>query len=386
PWWRGPTQNGIASPKQNPPTEFGPEKNVLWKQPVPGRGHGSPIVIGDQVLLLTADLKHDVQTLICHHRNTGAIEWTTDVHKGGVYRGGNKKASQASTTPACDGERIFVNLLNKDAIYTTALTRAGKPIWQTKITGYVVHQGYGSSPYIYKGLVLVSADNKGGGAIAALRRDNGKVVWRIDRPRKPNYPSPAVYRLDGKDQLLLTGCDLVTSLNPLTGKTYWEIPGATTECVTTTITDGKHIFTSGGYPKNHVSAVRADGSGKVTWRNGVRVYVPSMVCRDGYLYGVSDAGIAHCWYAGNGTAAWRGRLGGTFSASPVMVGDKIYAVNEKGEASVFKTSPKKFELIAKNNVGGGVLSTPAICGSRIYLRIVEKTNGKRQEMLYCYGK
>jgi len=183
--------------------------------------------------------------------------------------------------------------------------------------------------------------------------------------------------------LVLAGCDLVTSLDPVTGKKLWEIPGATTECVTTTVTDGTHVFSSGGWPKNHVSAVRADGSGKIAWRNNVRVYVPSMIVRDGYLYGVADAGIAYCWKSDTGKEMWKGRLGGTFSASLTLVNDRLYAANEAGECFVFEASTKGFNLIAKNQLGDEIFATPVICGNRLYQRVAHRDGLKRQEMLYC---
>jgi len=387
PWWRGPERNGIAAADQNPPLSWSRTENVLWKALVPGRGHGSVTVVGEQAFLATADEQADRQIVLCIDRNTGKQLWQTIVHDGGIERKGNKKASQASSTIACDGERLFINFLNRGAVYTTALSRGGEQIWQTKITDYVVHQGYGSSPAIYDSLVIVSADNEGigGGAIAALKRETGDVVWRHDRPATPNYPSPIILKVAGRDQVLLTGCDLVSSFAPLTGEKLWEIEGATTECVTSTVTDGNIILTSGGYPKNHVAAVRADGSGEIAWENNVRVYVPSMLIHAGTIYGVADAGVAMCWEAATGKELWKGRLGGTFSSSPVMVGKHIFAINEAGETSVFKADPAKFELVGKNQLGNEVYATPTICGSRIYMRVAEQQGDLRQEMLYCIG-
>src|SRR5205085_7408130 len=140
-------------------------------------------------------------------------------------------SSLASSTVACDGRRLFINFLNKGAIWTTALNRDGKQLWQTKVADYVLHQGFGSSPAVYESLVLVSADNKGGGLIAGLDRATGKVVWKQERPKLPNYASPIILRADGRDQLVMTGCDLVAGFAPLTGKKLWEVKGSTTECV-----------------------------------------------------------------------------------------------------------------------------------------------------------
>ena len=181
----------------------------------------------------------------------------------------------------------------------------------------------------------------------------------------------------------MTGCDLVSSFDPLTGKKFWEIKGATTECVTSTVTDGQRIFTSGGYPKNHVAAVNADGSGKVAWENGSRVYVPSMIAHDGHLYGVLDAGVAVCWKSDSGKEVWRGRLGGTFSASLVLADGHLFATNEAGLTFVYRATPDGLKVVAKNQLGQEAMATPAVCGGRIYLRTASREKGQRQEMLYC---
>jgi outer membrane protein assembly factor BamB len=385
PWWRGLQHNGIAAAGQNPPIEWSETKNVLWTANLPGRSHGSPIVVGDQVVLTAADHDRKVQTVLCFNRKTGEQIWESVIHEGGLDVKNNEKSSMASASAACDGDRFFVNFLNGDFVYMTALDRNGKKLWQTKVSPYVNHQGFGSSPLLYKDLVIGVADNKGGGAMVAMNRMTGDVIWKKERPAKANYPSPVIFNVAGKDQLFLTGCDLVTSLNPLTGETFWEIEGATTECVTTTVTDGKHIYTSGGYPKNHVSAVAADGSGKLVWENNTRSYVPSLLTRNGYLYAVMDAGIAICWKSDTGEEVWKGRLNGTFSSSPVMVGDLIYATNEDGQTFIFKASMESLEVVATNKLGTNVYSTPAICGGRIYNRIAVDKDGKRQEILCCIG-
>jgi outer membrane protein assembly factor BamB len=387
PWWRGPGRNGIASAEQSPPLTWSETENVLWKVPVPGRGHGSAAVIGDQVFLAVADPEREVQSVICFDRQTGQRVWEAIAHEGHLETGGNKKASQASSTVAYDGQRLFINFLNNGAIFTTAMDMAGERLWQTRISDYVVHQGYGSSPAPYKHLVIVTADNKGegGGAIAGLDRKSGDIIWKHSRPAKPNYSSPIILDVAGKDQLFLTGCDTVTSLDPLTGTTNWEIEGATTECVTSTVTDGIHIFTSGGYPKNHMAAVVADGSGTVTWENTVRAYVPSMLCSGGYLYATLDGGFATCLESATGKELWKSRLGGTFSSSPVLVGDRIYATNEEGTTFVFKATPDAFEELARNKLGESVFATPTICGSRVYTRVTHQVDERRQEYLYCLG-
>lgn len=386
PWWRGPERNGVADATQMPPTSWSETKNVLWRVPVPGRGHASPTVLGNEIFLPTADQENKIQSVICFDAETGKMKWVTAVHKGGFgndnAKKANEKASFASSTIATDGKLLFVNFFHADAAHTTALDLAGKIIWQQKICDYKIHQGYGSSPAIYGPLVIVSADNKSGGAILGLDRQTGEPKWRRNRPQKPNYVSPAILSADGRDQLIFSGCDLVTSLDPLTGELNWEIEGATTECVTTAVTDGTHVFTSGGYPKNHISAVLADGSGEVVWETNTRNYVPSLLQRDGFLYATLDEGIATCIRCDTGKVVWKSRLGGTFTSSPVMVGDLIYAANEVGDTHIFKANAEKFESVAVNHLGDSVFATPTIVGGRIYHRVAHQEGVRRQEYLY----
>jgi outer membrane protein assembly factor BamB len=299
----------------------------------------------------------------------------------------NKKATMASSSPACDGERVFINFLHDGAVYTTALSLDGNPIWQTKITDYKIHQGYGSSPALYDKLVIVSADNKLGGKVAALDRQNGKIVWEHSRPKDPNYPSPIILHAAGRDQVFMTGVNLISSFDPKTGEKLWEHPGATTECVTSTVTDGNLVFTSGGFPKDHISAFKADGSQKEpVWENKSRAYVPSMLISNGHLYAVLDAGIAMCWKVDTGEELWKKRLGGKFTSSPVLVGDNIFATDEDGKTHIFKASPDGFESTGENKLGDEVFATPVICGNRIYTRVAHRNRDTRQEMLYCLGK
>jgi outer membrane protein assembly factor BamB len=384
PWWRGPTRDGVSGSEQ-PPHRWGEEENVLWKVPVPGRGHSSPTVVGDRVFLTTADEQRQAQSVLCYDRETGRELWKTDVHQGGFESKGNARNSHASSTVACDGRRIFVTFNHKQTIHATALDLDGKQLWQTEITDFVMHQGFGSSPAVYESLVYVAADHKGGGVITAMNRKTGKVVWKHSRPSTPNYASPIILNVGGRDQLFLIGCDLVSSFDPVSGKKLWEVQGSTTECVTSTVTDGKCIYSSGGYPRNHIDAVLADGSGKVHWSKKERVYVPSMQVYEGHLYCVTDAGMAICFNCETGQETWKARLGGTFNASLGRVGEYFFATNQDGQTFIFKADPREYQQVAKNKLGTDIYATPTICGGKIYMRVAHEGE-KRQEFLYCIGE
>lgn len=383
--WRGPTRDGIAATGQNPPVHWSETEGILWKVPLPGRGHGSPTVVGSRIYLATADRGKQTQSVLCLDRQTGKLAWQTEVHGSNADPGKHSNSSAASSTVTCDGERLFINFLNGGAVHTTALDLEGKILWQRKICDYVTHQGFGSSPVIHESVVLVSADHRGGGVIAGLDRKTGRVLWSESRPKLPNYATPAVVQASGRTQMIMAGCNLISSFDPLTGKKLWEVNGSTEECVVTAVTDGERVFTSGGYPRNHTVAILADGSGKVAWQNTARVYVPSMIVKAGHLYAVMDAGLAVCWKSDTGEELWKERLGGDFYASPVMLDDRIYASNVGGKTFVFEATPKAFKILAQNQLGDEAYASPVLCGNRIYLRVA-KRGDSRQEFLYCVGR
>lgn len=380
PAWRGPTRNGLAAPMQDPPLAWSETNQVHWKTPLPGRGHGSPTIVGQRIYLPTS--LDGRQLVLALDRATGKMIWQSEVHASQAGAGNHAHSSAASSTVACDGQRLWINFLNNGAVYTTALDLAGKLLWQQKVCDYVTHQGFGASPVLHESLIIVAADHRGGGTIAGLDKRTGKPVWTVERPKIANYTTPAILQAHGQIQLVLGGCNLITSLDPLTGRKIWEIPGSSEECVVTPVTDGARVFTSGGYPRNHTVAVVADGSGQIAWQNTTRAYVPSMMVRDGHLYAVLDAGLAVCWKSDTGAELWKERLGGDFFSSPVMVGTRIYVSNVTGRTFVLEAKPEGCRILAQNQLGDEAFATPTICDSQIFLRVAQRGE-TRQEYLYC---
>lgn len=384
PGWRGPTGDGHAAAGQALPVAWSETEKVVWKTPLRGRGHSSPTVVGDRIYLTTATAEE--QAVLCLDRSSGRLLWDTVVHRGQVDQGKHRLSSPAAGSVAWDGERLFVNFPNAKGVSTSALSVEGRILWQTRVTDFVMHQGFGSSPVVHGNLVLVSADNRGGGKVAGLDRATGKVVWSQDRPKTPNYTTPAVITAAGRTQVVLAGCNLVSSFDPLTGKKLWEAEGAATEeCVTTAVTDGQRVFVSGGYPRSNTTAVEADGSGRIAWQNATRVYVPSMLVREGHVYAILDAGQAVCWRADSGVEVWREKVDKDFYGSPVMAGDRIYVTNLRGVTFVLEAKPTGLKVLGQNKVGDDALASPTLCGGRIYLRAA-KTGPALQDYLWCIGE
>jgi len=385
PGWRGPTADGHAAAGQKVPVTWSETQNVVWKAPVRGKGHASPTVVGNRIYLATADHATDEQLVICYDRSNGKVVWETVVHRGNLETKGHRNSSQASSSVAWDGQRLYINFINGQAVHTTALDPAGKILWQRRVDEFVMHQGFGSSPVVHGSVVLVTADHRGGGAVAALDARTGEVKWQHERPKIANYASPAVIKAAGKTQVVVAGCNLISSYDPESGKKLWEIEGSTEETVVTAVTDGSRIFVGGGYPKNHTVAIEADGSGRIAWQNGNRQYVPSMLVREGHLYAVLDAGQAVCMKSDTGEEVWREKIDRDFYGSPVMLGNRIYITSMGGVTSVFEATPQGGKLLAQNRLGDESFSTPSICGNRIYLRSAKKGE-PRQEFLWCIGE
>ena len=153
----------------------------------------------------------------------------------------------------------------------------------------------------------------------------------------------------------------------------------------TMVWDGDLVFASGGYPKSETVCLRAS-DGRLVWRNDQKCYEQSMLAVDGYVYAVTDRGIAYCWRATDGREMWSSRLqGGAVSSSPILANGNIYFGNERGTFYVFKAQPTSFELVARNQLGQEAFATPTICDSRIYIRAAANSGSGRQETLYCIG-
>jgi outer membrane protein assembly factor BamB len=374
PWWRGPSGDGVSTDTRVV-TEWSKTKNVVWKTAVPGRGHSSPVLWGARVFLTTADEGSQTQSVLALDRNTGKTLWTTVAHKGGLMNKHGKN-SHASATSACDGERVYSVFINSDALHVTATSLDGKILWQSSPGPFRSEHGYGSSPVLYKSLVIVNGDNLSGCFIAALDRKTGKQVWKTPRKttgRHGSYATPIVAKVAGRTQLLLHGMETMSSYDPDTGKLLWSCAGPTEVTACTVAFNDKLVFASGGYPDKEILAIRPDGSGDVTkthvaWRSRKGVtYVPSPLYHDGHLYVVNDGGVTSCFAADTGDQVWQERLEGSFSASPVLAGGNFYVTNEAGRTFVFKAGPK-FQLIAQNDLADGGFATPAIVGGQIFLR------------------
>ncbi|APZ96991.1 PQQ-binding-like beta-propeller repeat protein [Fuerstiella marisgermanici] len=385
--WRGPNGNHVAPAGQSVPTEWNKTQNVVWKVEVPGRGHSSPTVIGDLIILTSADEQNQQQGVFAFDRATGKRLWGTVVSTGGFPKI-HTKNTHASSTACSDGKQIYATFNHHYKIQAVALDMSGKIVWTKDVGRFAPEKykyGYAASPTLHNDTLIIAADCDTEGWLKSLDTKTGNVVWQQQRPKKLNWGSPIVANVSNRLQLLLGGCDQIASYDPETGKPLWATPCLTMATGGTVVWDEDTVYGSGGFPDKVTVAVKADGSGQIPWENGVKCYEQSMLIHNDYLYAVDDGGVAFCWHAKTGREMWKERLRGPVSASPVLVGDTIYASNERGTTFVFKANPQRFEAVARNQLGTESFATATVIDSRIYLRVADGAGQSRRETLYAIG-
>ena len=389
PHWRGPTFNNHAATAAKPVTEWSTEKNVRWQTDLPGLGHSTPIVVGDQIYLTTGDEKAGTQSLVTIDRKSGQILWTNIINKGGLPKGIHKENTHASQTPVWDGEHVITLFHNRGRLQLTAVKANGDIAWDKVIGDFLPDRdfGYGSTPAYHKGLIYITSDYEPKGYLVAIETKTGEEKWRTDRNTMASWSTPVVGHVAGKDQLLSSGQLKVTSQDPLTGKLLWEAPHISKSTCGTVVWNKDSVFASGGYPKNQTAAYAADGSGKLLWQNKERTYEQSMLVHGNELYTVTDKGFAFCWDAETGEEHWSQRLGrGGVMASPTFANGLIFAPIKNGQTTVFKATPEKFEQIAQNQLGDDTYASPVFIGDELYMRVGFRTEGNRREVLYCLAE
>jgi outer membrane protein assembly factor BamB len=383
PMWRGPRGDGTST-GSGFPTHWSATENVRWKTPIPGRGHSSPIVWGDRIFITSAIEAGDAKEpkdrlLLCIDRKDGRIIWQKTVLKAKL-EGIHKLNSRASSTPATDGERVYVTFLDDPKVVVAAFDFNGEEAWRVSPGEFESRHGFCSPPVLYKDLVIVNCDqdafNKSKPAyIVALDRTTGAEKWRIDRTHRiRSYCPPLIVEAAGKKQMVLTGAETVASYDPDTGKPIWTINGPTEQFVASMVYSKGLFFLTAGFPTYHVMGIKPDGTGNVTkthvaWHveKGGAGYVPSPVAFGENVFLVHDEGRATCRDALTGKLHWNERLGKHHSASPVCAEGRLYFTDDDGITWVVKAE-SKFDLIDKNPIGEECYASPAFSKGEIFLR------------------
>jgi outer membrane protein assembly factor BamB len=370
PEFRGPTGQGIST-ATNLPTSWSTAENVIWKQPLPGLGWSSPVLVNDKVFLTTAVEADNGLSLraLSLDASTGKTRWNSELFTA-TPRSTHNKNSHASPTPVIQDERLYVHFGHYG---TACLDLSGKILWRTTAIKYSSVHGNAGSPVIAGDALIFNCDGADNPFVAALNKNTGDVLWKFDRKtdakKKFSFSTPLIVN----GQLITVGSGGAFALDPKTGKELWRTPFAEGYSVVPRPVFGHGlIFISTGFDRAVVMAIRPSSQkADVVWTlNRGAPNTPSLLLVSNELYMVSDAGIASCVDALTGKVHWQERVGGNYSASPVYADGKIYLQSEEGKGVVLKAG-KEFQKLAENALDEKTLASYALDDRSLYIRTAE---------------
>ena len=388
PQFRGPAGNGHATSAKLPLT-WAEDKNVKWKTAIHGRAWSSPVILGNQIWLTTATPDGRELFAVAVDRTTGKILHDLklfDVAKPQFAHGFN---TYASPTPVIEPGRVYVTFGSPG---TAAIeTATGKVVWERRDLECNHFRGAGSSPIIFRNLLIMNFDGSDQQYVVALDKKTGKTVWKTHRSidfqdlgpdGKPQaegdfrkgFSTPHIETFGGKPIMISLGSKAAYAYDPVTGKELWRVEERTNHSASTRPLVGHGmIFVATGLANGHLLAIRPDAKGQATdanvvWRLTRSVpQKPSMLLVDDMIFMVNDRGIVSAVDAKTGEVVWTSRVSGEYSASPVTAGGRIYLFAEDGKTTVIEAG-RQFKLIGESQLGDGFMASPAVDGHAFILR------------------
>jgi outer membrane protein assembly factor BamB len=376
----GPEGNGLAASAKIP-TEWSEQHKVTWKTAIHGQGWSSPVIWGEQIWLGTATEEGTEFYAVCVDRATGAIVHDLKLFSESKPRFKHAFNSYASPSPVLEAGRVYVHF---GSYGTAALdSKTGKVLWSRRDLPCDHFRGPGSSPILYKNLLIIHYDGADVQYIVALDKKTGKTVWKKNRDVKYGtnngdfkkaYCTPSIFEIDGQPQLISPTSKATLALNPENGEEFWRVTyGEFSATARPQYSDGL-FFINTGFSKAQLLAVRAGGTGDITqthvqWSTKKAIgSKPSQIVVNGLIFSASDkGGIVACIDAKTGQYHWMERIGGEFTASPLFANGHVYFFDQKGKATVVRAA-KDFTVVKTNVLQEGFMASPAVSGNALFLR------------------
>lgn len=378
PEFRGPTGQGLSA-ERGLPVEWSEDKNVAWKAETPA-GWSSPIYWDGRVFLTAAVPVESGEpndrhlTALCLDAATGTVLWrkTLFEQRHQDVQGIHDKNSHASPTPVTDGRRLFVHFGPHG---TACLTLDGEVTWTRRDLKYDPRHGGGNSPVLVDDLLFVNCDGHDAQFVVALDAETGQDRWRKDRPPLRGekgfaFGTPLLIEVEGGKQVVSPAADRVVAYNPEDGEELWRFEYEGYSIVPRPVFGHGLVYLSTSFDDPTFYALRPvrGKEPEVAWstKKGAPG-TPSPLLVGDEIYFIDDRGVATCADAKTGKAHWVERLGGNYSASPVFADGRVYFQNEDG-GTVVVAPNKEFRSIARNSLPGRTLASYAVADSSIFLR------------------
>jgi outer membrane protein assembly factor BamB len=400
PQFRGPDGQG-HSLANDLPTIWSESQNVAWKCPLPGRGWSSPVIAGNEIWLTTAidspvseaekaeRIKGSTNTqpvivsgqlslrAVCVDRSTGQLVADLELLVEPQPQATHATNSFASPTPVLEDGRLYCHY----GAYGTACvdTQKRQVVWTNRDFVVQHENGPGSSPVVCGEVVIFHCDGSDQQYIVALDKHTGKLAWRTERsgamhanPQlKKCYGTPLVVEVAGQTQLLSPAADWLYAYDPATGRELWKLAYEKLgfSIAPRPVTGHGMVFLCTSFMQSELLAVTLDGgTPRIAWRYGRQVpQVPSPLLVGDEIYMVSDKGIATCLDAHTGKAHWTERLPGNYSSSPLFADGHIYCSSREGQTTVLQPGTT-FQLVGGGQLDGQIMASPAALDRAIYLR------------------
>ncbi|MFT5467439.1 MAG: outer membrane protein assembly factor BamB [Verrucomicrobiales bacterium] len=378
PRFRGPNGAGVVESADIPAT-WG-DSDFLWKTDLPGVGHGSPVVAGDRIFVLCAELETSKRIAVCVSAKDGSILWKKE-YETEKFKG-HRMNSPASTTPAVDDENVYFTWGTKERLSAVAITHDGDEVWQADLGPVKGGHGFGASPMVYGNLVVINNDQDGESSLIALHKASGEKAWEIPRKsQRLSYSVPVVKPTPDGDVLVFTNWQHgFTAVDPASGKVLSEASvfnlDTNERAISSPILAGDLIIGACGFtnePKHAVAMKYEGGKLEEVWRIERNVpHIPSMIVIGERVFFWEDKGIGTCVNHQTGEVIWRERIGGaTFFGSPVSDGEKIFCADADGVVVVLAASDE-FKELGRTELGETCRSTPAIAHGNLYVRTFQQ--------------
>jgi outer membrane protein assembly factor BamB len=386
--FRGSNLNGIAITDAIPLVWN--DSNFKWKTEIHGRGHSSPVVYDNQIWVTTATLDGKELFAVCLDYQTGKILFDIKVFASDDVISKHGINTYASPTPCIEKGYVYVHY---GSLGTACIrTSDGSVGWKRTDLKCNHVQGPGSSPVLYKNLLILHYEGTDVRYIVALDKTTGKQVWRIDRPSEPYkslaqigkkaYVTPLILNVKGRDLLISNGSAVCCAYDPLTGKEVWRVIGGAESTVPMPFAESGTVCfytgsvdSPGGTTYTDILAVNPDGKGDITGTNIIwkkrddqsHTQILTPIIKDGLIYTVTSRNILICIDAAIGKEVWSERLRADHNASPVFVNGNIWFFSIKGEVLAIKAG-RKYEVISRNQMDSGIWATPAFLRNSVILR------------------
>ena len=385
--FRGPDGDGVSN-YENLPVQWAADKNVAWSVTV-AEGWSSPVVSEGQVFLTSAvvqdaDAEKSKYDLIvaAYDLDTGKLTWQTKVFvQPETAPRIHQKNSHASPTPIIHDQRLYVHFGHQG---TACLTLDGEMVWKTVPVEYKPVHGNGGTPIIVNDTLVFSVDGAATTKVIALSLVDGSPRWTFDResnaPRKFSFSTPALIEVNGSQQIVSPGSDVVHGLDAKTGEMIWKVTYDGYSVIPKPVLYNGLLYVCTSYNTPWIYCIDPSGKGDVTethvkWSHQKQVpHTPSIIVRDDLIYMVSDRGIGSCLDAQTGEVVWQERIGGNYSASPIYTNGLIYLQSEQGDATVIEAG-RDFKVVSKNTFGERTLASYGVANGTLLIRTAEK--------LYC---